>query len=356
MSARTVVFIADTLPWLRIEDEAIVARGDHFAPEEGGDDVLVAIAPAHAVALHWLDLPGLAPAQARGAARLVAAEKSLISDDDAFVACGEQAEGEGARIVAIADRADIKHWIARLDPDVILPSPLLLDKGHDGFLRANLGHETVLRGADIGFADDEIVTPLVVGDASLETLEPAAVEAMIVASTHSPDINLRQGEFARKRDWAIDRRWLRQIGGAIAALLLISLAIPLIEIARLSWVTATVEQTSASLAQTALGEAVPADQAAASLDARLAAVRGGGAGFVATAGAVIQSIQTTANSELTAMSFSPDGIMRVTIRASTAAELDAAQVRMRGAGLTVTAGPVNPSQGQPIVDVEVRGQ
>jgi general secretion pathway protein L len=355
MSARRVVFITDDLPWLRIEDEAIVARGDHFVADDD-EGVLVAIAPAHAVALHWVDLPELAPAQARGAARLIAVEKSLIDPEHLFVACGDQAEGVEARIVAIADRADVAQWVAAFDPDIILPSPLLLGTGHDGFLRARLGHETVLRSADLGFAQDEVVAPLVIGDAPVADVDRAALEAMIIAATRAPDINLRQAEFARKTEWALDRRWLRWLGGGIAALALLSLAIPLAEVARLSWVTATVEQTSASLAQTALGEAVPADEAAAALNTRLSAVRGGGAGFVATAGAVIQAVQTTANSELTALSFGPDGTMRVTVRATTPDELNAVQVRMRGAGLVVTAAPINPSQGQPLVDLQVRGQ
>jgi general secretion pathway protein L len=355
MSARSVVFMTDDLPWLRIVDEAIVARGSHFVADAENVAPVIAIAPAHAVALHWIDLPGLAPAQARGAARLATTDKSLIAPDDIFVACGEQGEGEAARIVAITDRSFVAQWIGTLDPDVILPSPLLLSNGHEGFLRADLGHEIIVRGPDLGFAEDDIVTPLVIGDAQVDVVDQHALETMVIAATLSPEINLRQGEFARKRDWAIDKRWLRWTVGVLAGLGLVSLAIPLAEIARLSWVTATLEQTSASIAQTALGEAVPSEDAASALDARLATIRGGGAGFVATAGAVVQAIQGTANSELTAMSFGPDGIMRVTVRATTAAELDAAQVRMRGRGLQVTAGPINPSQGKPVIDLQVRG-
>jgi flagellar hook-length control protein FliK len=141
--------------------------------------------------------------------------------------------------------------------------------------------------------------------------------------------------------------------GCIAAMALI---IPLVQIVRLNWSISTLEQTSASLAQTALGEAVAPEAAVGALDARLASLRGGGAGFASTAGAVTQAIEATANTELTAVAFGPDGTLRVTMRAAGTAEIDAAQARMRALGLLVTPGVVNPSQGQPLIELQVRGR
>ena len=56
------------------------------------------------------------------------------------------------------------------------------------------------------------------------------------------------------------------------------------------------------------------------------------------------------------MTFDPDGTLRLTLRATTTDEISTVQARMRAAGLDVTSGPVNPSQGQPIVDTQVRGR
>lgn len=357
MTTRRIVFLADNLPWLLINDEAIVARGEHFVREDAGEDeVLIIIPPADAVSLNWVDLPGLAPAQALGAARLAVAEHSLIASDDLFVACGEEQGEAGTRVVAAANRSDIARWVETYDPDWIIPAPLLITAPEAGFVRANLGHETVLRGERFGFAEDDVVSPMIVGDAPITTLDRHRIEADVIAATLSPNVNLRSGEFMRKRSWNIDRGWLRWTGIAVAALVLVSLLIPLVQIIRLSWDAAVLEETSASLAQTALGEAVPAENAVAELDARLTALRGGGAGFVATQSAVSRAIESTANTELSAMQFAPDGLLKITVRAASVAELDVVQGKLRALGLSVTAGPVNPSQGQPLIELQVRGR
>ena len=358
MTARRIVFIADNLPWLLIRGEVVVARGEHFTRDESAEDdeMLVIVPPADAVSLSWEDLPGLAPAQALGAARLSAAEHSLIVTDDLFVACGEERGEEGARVVAAANRIDIAHWVETYDPDLIIPAPLLIASPEIGFARANLGHETVLRGGQFGFAEDDVVSPMIIGDATVKTLDREEIEAAVIAATHSPDVNLRSGEFMRRRAWNIDRGWLRRVGIAVAALVVVSLLIPLVQIIRLSWDAAVLEETSAALAQTALGEAVPAEDAVADLDARLAALRGGGAGFIATQSAVSRAIESTGNTELSAMQFAPDGLLKITVRAASVAELDVVQGKLRALGLTVTAGPVNPSQGQPLIELQVRGR
>ncbi len=357
MTARRVLFIADNLPWLLIKDDVVVARGEHFVREEAAEgEMLIIVPPSDAVSLTWADLPGLAPAQALGAARLTVAEHSLIAGDDLFVACGEEQGEEGARVVAAANRIDIARWVQAYDPDLIIPAPLLIATPETGFTRANLGHETVLRGERFGFAEDGVVSPMIVGDAPVKTLDREEIEAEVIAATLSPDVNLRSGEFVRKRAWNIDRGWLRWVGIAVAALVVVSLLIPLVQIIRLSWDAGVLEETSASLAQAALGEAVPAEDAVSNLDARLTALRGGGAGFVATQSAVSRAIESTANTELSAMQFAPDGLLKITVRAASVAELDVVQGKLRALGLTVTAGPVNPSQGQPLIELQVRGR
>jgi general secretion pathway protein L len=237
-----------------------------------------------------------------------------------------------------------------------VPSPLLLAYPDEGYVRAILGDEIVLRGVDSGFAEDEVLTPLITRDAPMITLDKDALEAALIATAANPPINLREGEFARRRQWRVDPLLMKRTIWIAAALLLVSLLIPLTQIARLSWASDTLEQTSASLAQAALGEAVAPEAAVGALDVRLTALRGGGAGFVKTAAAASRAIEATANVELTAMTFNPDGALRLTLRATTADEIATVQARMRAAGLDVTSGPVNPSQGQPTVETQVRGR
>ena len=357
MSSVRVIFPDAEAHWLCVEDGAIVARGDQAGLLAArADETRLLIAPARDVALHMLDLPDLAPAQARAAAQLALTEKSLLPADQFHIACGAQAEGEPARTIALVSRIQMQAWIEAFDPDVIVPSPLLLPQPDEGYVRAILGDEIVLRSAESGFAEDDVLTPLITRDAPVITLDKDALEAALIAAVGNPPINLREGEFARRRQWRLDPLWAKRTAWITAVLLLVTLLIPLTQIARLSWASATLEETSASLAQAALGEAVAPEAAVGALDARLAGLRGGGAGFIKTAAAASRAIEATTNVELTAMTFDPDGTLRLTLRATTADEITTVQARMRAAGLDVTSGPVNPSQGQPSVETQVRGR
>lgn len=357
MSGVRIIFPDAESHWLRVQDGEIVARGDQaglLAASDGETRLLVA--PARDVSLHALDLPNLAPAQARAAAQLALAEKSLLPTDQLHIACGAQGEDSPACTIALVSRIQMQAWIEAFDPDVIVPAPLLLPQPGEGYVRAILGDEVVLRGVGTGFAEDEILAPLLIRDAPVITLERDALEAAVIAAAANPLINLRDGEFALRRQWRLDRHRVKRTAWIAAAILIVTLLIPLTQIVRLSWASDTIEETSASLAQAALGEAVAPEAAVAALDARLAALRGGGAGFTKTAAAASRAIEATANVELTAMTFDPDGTLRLTLRATTTDEISTVQARMRAAGLDVTSGPVNPSQGQPTVETQVRGR
>ncbi len=338
---------------LHIQDGVMTARGGQEA-QDGAVRLLVA--PARDVNIYAIDLPDLTPAQARAAATLALADKSLLPPDERHVVCGIQGEGAQSRPVALVSRTQMQAWVERYDPDVIVPAPLFLPQPDQGYIRGLLGDETVLRGADSGFAEDNVVTPFIIGDAPVITLEQNALEDALIAAAINPPINLREGEFARRRQWRVDPDWLKRTGWIAAALILVTFLIPLVQIVRLSWASKTLEETSASVAQSALGEAVAPETAVAALDTRLTALRGGGAGFARTATAASRAIEATANVELTSMAFDPSGVLRLTLRARNADEIATAQARMRAAGLDVTSGPVNPGQGQPIAEIQVRGR
>lgn len=351
MMRALVMFDAPDEPWLRIDDAAIVARGTQATSvetDEGEARILVPLADA--VGLHPLELAGLAPAQAAAAARLALADQCLLPPEAMHLTCNAQG------VAATVSYGKMQDWIDRFDPDTIIPSPLILPRPEDGFVKAALGHETVLRSASTGFADDPVLTDLLVGDADVQILERETVEAGLIRAISEPELNLRQGVFARQIKLVFDQRLLRACAIGLAALALLSLALPLIQILRLNNASATLEATVTSTAQSALGEEVAPDAAATTLDARLAELRGGGAGFSATAAAVRAAVEAVGNVELGSLSFEPDGQMRMLARATVPAELDAFVAQLRARGLIVTPGAINPAQGQPSIDIQVRGQ
>ena len=166
MSGVRIIFPDAEAHWLRLEDGEIVARGDQaglLAASDGETRLLVA--PARDVSLHALDLPNLAPAQARAAAQLALAEKSLLPADQLHISCGAQGEDSPARTIALVSCIQMQAWIEAFDPDVIVPAPLLLPQPDEGYVRAILGDEVVLRGVDTGFAADTALgaSPILAG-------------------------------------------------------------------------------------------------------------------------------------------------------------------------------------------------
>lgn len=219
--------------WVRFADGAI-REGDGVPP--ASDDPVIAVAPAESVALHWAELPGRSPAQALAAARLLVAEASATPLAELHVAVGD--EGEGERPIALVAMATMAQWLTDLaghgiDPAAMIPAPLLLPRPDEGYVRATIAATALVRSRTTGFADEAPLADLVIGDTPQHTLDQDAIDAALAAAIAAPVLDLRQGAFARRRrrigiDWALVRR-LALLG---AAILLVTLAIDLVRIAK----------------------------------------------------------------------------------------------------------------------------
>jgi general secretion pathway protein L len=352
MSVSRLLFLAGNRPWLEVRDAAISRRGEGLDAETAREEEsLIVVAPAADVAIHWLDLPDLSPAQANAAARLQLADRVL---GDSHIVCGA-ADELGTRPVAVVSADRVRDWIAELDPDAIVPAQMIVKAPDQGAVRVVLGPETIIRGDRLAFIDDPELTPLLV-DGEIATLDREAIETSALATLAAPLLDLRQGVFARKTSWLPDWARLRPLAWMAAALLLVSLAIPLAKIARLSFDAGALDRQTAEVARAAVGEAVAGEEAAGLLRDRLSAMRGGGGGFSQTAAAAIAATSATPSVELTSMGFASDGILRLTARAASQAELDALAAKMRSAGLNVTPGAPIMEQGRPRMDFQVQGR
>ena len=330
--------------WWLVEAGRVSAEGqaDDLLPEALPDRI-VAIAPAEAITAHVAELGALGFAQARTAARLLVAETSVAPIETQHVAVGAP---DGAdRPVAVIGNGRMAAWLQSLqargiDPDAILPAPFLLPRPADGFVRAQIGAEQVVRGRSIAFADDPDLAPLLVGGAAVEDVDP---EPLILAALHAPELDLRQGPFARRRrfqiDWAHVRR-LARLGAAVAAVTLLA---ALVQIARYNMGASALE---AQAEQVARAVAPGSGDPVAGLGAQVAARRGRGLGFTTSAGALLSAVQATPNVELAGLSFEADGLLRATVLAPGAADAEALRARLLSAGLTVEATPFTAEQGR----------
>lgn len=327
--------------WWIVEGGAVALRGssDTVLPDDLPERV-VAIAPAGAMTIHVAELGSLATQQARTAARLLVADTSAVPVETQHVAVGE-ADGADRSVVVIGN-GRVAAWLEQLqerglDPDAILPAPLLLPRPETGFVRAVIGAEAVLRGRSAAFADEAGLTELLVADAPVENVD---AEPLILAALDAPELDLRQGAFTKRSRFRVDAGLVRRLALLGVAIALVTLLIASVKIARYSFGASALDTQGEAIARSAGVDST------ANLQARLAARRGGGLGFTATAGALASAVQAVPNVELASMDFDSDGLLRATILAPGPAEAEALRSRLRNMGLAVEATPFQGENGR----------
>nr|WP_295665558.1 type II secretion system protein GspL [Sphingomonas sp.] len=335
MSDTLVLFLpAADLPWrwLRISGDVVQARGEGF-PDWYDEDAPppVAVVPADAVTLHWAELPDRSIAQAVTAARMLAADASASPIGDLHVAVGREGDQTERPIGVVSARA-MTGWLATLaangvDPGALLPAPMLLPRPDEGFLRADLGGEGVVRGTTSGFADEARLTELVTGGTAPIVLGRDELEAAIVAAVASPALDLRQGAFARRRRFAIDWALVRRLAWLSVAILTVTLVISLVSILKYSFAADALAQRTDLLARQGLTRGETVNDADRQLDERLSRLRGAGLGFTRTGAALFSAVRAVPGAEISTLAFDPNGDIRATV--STEREGQATDVRLR---------------------------
>ena len=301
--------------WMRFGDGGLLARGQGM-PD--GDDPIVAVAPADAVALHWAELPARSPAQSTAAARILAAEASATPIGELHVAVGE-AEGEERPIGVVGADAMVR-WLALLaaagvDPRAIVPAPMLLPRPDEGYWRAEIAGRGVVRGRTSGFADEARLTELVSGDTPPKPLDRGALDAALAAAAAAPPLDLRQGPFARRRRVAIDWALVRRLALLALAILTVTLAISLVRLVKYSFAADAAEARADALAATGLPRGETVTDPDRQLAERLGRSRGPGLGFTTTTAAVFAAVRGVPGTEITAFDFTPDGAIRLSVAA-----------------------------------------
>ena len=347
-------------PWLQVVDGDIAAEGEGAPPLPPLDKPMprvVAVAPADAVALHWATLPDRSMAQSVAAARLVVAEAVVAPSAELHVAVGREPD-VAERPIGVVDIAVMQHWLVDLardgiDPDAIVPAPLLLPRPDDGFVRADLAGQAVVRGQASGFADEARLTELIAGDAPLETLPRDRVTAAIVAGAADPVLNLRQGPFAKRRRRAIDWALVRRLALLAAAIIGVTILISLFRIGRTEVTAAAIETRADMIARQALPSGETVTDPERQLAARLESMRGAGLGFSTMAAATFSAIQAVPGTELTALSFDQTGALKVTVTAQGEAAANDLKHRIEDMGFTVDASTFTQNGGQVSGDLTV---
>ncbi|MGI4733324.1 MAG: type II secretion system protein GspL [Janthinobacterium lividum] len=365
MNDATLLFLPsgdDGYRWWRLAGGAVVARGEGL-PAADPNGELVAVPPADAVTLHWAQLPTRSTAQAAAAARLLAADVSAAPIGELHVAVGRAEAGEAAaeQPIGVVAAAQMRGWLAALaeagvDPDRIVPAPMLLPRPDHGFVRGDVGGRSVVRGQASGFADEPLLTGFVTGDSPPVTLDAADLDRAIATGLASSALDLRQGAFARRRRAGIDWALLRRLGWLALAILTVTLAADLVRIARYDLAAAAAETRADALARSALPSGETVNDADAQLDERLAALRGPGRGFTTAAAIVFAAVRSVPGTEVTALDWSASGELRVGVATQTQGQVAAVRDAVARSGLGVTAGTFAAANGRLAGDLTVRAR
>jgi general secretion pathway protein L len=339
--------------WQRFAGPREIASGSGWpaaAAASEPEPVLVAV-PGEAVALHWLDLPDLAPAQASAAARLMLGDR-LAEADPHVVVAPMPPGGSRLRPVAVVARAAMAGWLADLAAHgltaaAIVPEPLLLPEPASGWSVMADGPRVIARSATAAFAAEADLAALLLGDAARQ---PARLGL--------PDqvpLNLLAGDFAPVRRWRAPPGLARRAGLAVAALLGLWLAGDLAALWRASRAARAADAETLAVARPLLA-AGAADGAAALAGLQaIARQHGADGGLAALAGPLTSALATRpANSAgLASLRYTPAGGLVAGV-AGGEAEAVALAEAMRATGLGVQTGLTRADADGSITDVTVR--
>lgn len=355
MSGTLVLMPGDISHWLRISGGEIVSRGEGLPAHEAEEHV-VAVVPAEDVTIRHADLGDLSEPQAQAAARLLMADQSASMLDMLHVAVGRPGEMADRAVVAI-DRSKMAAFLENVaarghDPDVVMAAPMLLSRPAEGFVRGDFGNAAILRGRDSAFVDDPILTPLLTGG-TVTMLDQTALEFGLVNAVANPEVNLRQGIFAKRRVWGIDWVRLRRIGWLLVGVLIALLLFYIIQLVRLNRAGDRIEANNIVAARAVLPPGTTVNNPVLQVQEQLSALRGPGGGMLPLAAAVASAANVTPNLELTSLIFDGGGTLRITARAPTPTDQIVFEAKLNEAGLTSAAGPTMVDQGQQIRDYTV---
>lgn len=307
-------------------------------PAADGAPIVIAV-PGEDVALHWLDLPDLAPAQAAAAARLALADR--LGEADPHIAV---APGSGLRPVAVVARTAMAGWLAEaaragVRPAALIPDPLLLPVPASGWAVQAEAGRVLARSANAGFAAEADLAAAIIGNAPTMAAQPALPDPL--------PLNLLSGDYAPVTRWRPDAAQLKRLALLAAALAVLWLGGDLAALLR--------ARSAASGAQAELQVFAPgAADPVAELTAQ-AQRRGAAGGLVALAGPLTQALSARPGAGLASLSYTPAGGLVAGV-AGGSGEAQALAEALNGAGLAASVGGTRATADGSVADVTVRAR
>jgi general secretion pathway protein L len=357
----TLVMVGGDRPlsWIRLSGQQTTHGSDTaslppLAPEEEAETI--AVLPGEAVALHWVDLPELAPAQAMAAARLLAADVSAGPVDGLHVALGP-VESDGGRVLALVDMEVMEGWLAQLAAagivaERLVPAPMLLPVPESGVAVRADAPVWQVRGPRLAFAAEPGLAQMLIGDAPVTSIDEATWRAGLAARLAAPMLNLRQGRFSLVERWQPDVPRLKRLALAGLALFAVLLATEIAATWRFMVVADLAEARLEESARQILPRGTVVTDAKAQVAARGSQL--GGAGFAGVTGPLLAVLRDLPGVTVQSMEFTPPTGLVVTMSVPAPAERDAITAAMAAAGAEAEFGVAGETDGVPRIELRIQ--
>ncbi|MCL1500530.1 type II secretion system protein GspL [Xanthomonas nasturtii] len=301
------------------------------------------VVPGSAVHLRWMTLPGRSVAQSVAAARLQLAAHLATDAQALHVAIAEQAELDGARLVAAVDAALMHQWLQRaasvgVVPDAVVPDCLLLDNADAEQAPTVVEWDGcwLLRGPRLACSlEPPLAQLLLAAQPHAETLPPEADPQRAIAQfarhAATAPLNLRQHAFAaqpQKRSGFSSRTLAALLGVLVISPLLFLLA-----------QTLRYEIGAQLLQRRAM--AMPGTRVSASAPQPRHPTPSATA-FATELATLFSAIDAIPGAELDALTYHPAGPLRVTLLHGDAAQVQQLSARLSAAGWQLRPGTRQP--------------
>jgi general secretion pathway protein L len=357
----------EALYWWHVADGAVQAWGcdpdplaasQVYGPDTPAEAVrMIALVPSHLTSIMGHEaIDGATESQALAAANMAAKARSLEGEKVHIV--GTLA-GSGEAVTASIGRDILSAGLVRLqalaiDPDAILPSGWLLPVDGDGAVSADFGFDRVLRAGNIIATNDPALRDILFADRTIAPITGDDFDAMMVGAWEGSGLNFRSGPFAKKTRRTMDASQKRRLGWMAVALVVVSLAIPLVQLAKYHRAAGTAEAAALANAATVVGEQENPDSAERALDQRLIEENRGNIMFPVPASALYSALQQVPNVSVTRMAYGENGIVSAILSAVRNEDINPVLIAMQKAGYIITATPRTDATGSAQADITVR--
>lgn len=351
--------------WWRVSDGALgqqhgFASGED-APWGDGDGVrVVAIAPAALAPVRQMPRGDMPVAQALAAARLdPPGLRAPLADTHVAVAITPD---QGGVLSATVAKADMDVWLAGLasaglDAAALVPAAVLLPQPGPGEVATGIfAGQSLARTSQAAFAGEDALLPVLAPGLHPATIADDDLAARLLAQFDAPELDLRQGVYARPRvayfrlpDW-------RQLARMAAILLLLICAIFVVETVKLNRDAAAREEAAIETAQARFPGVGDLATAETQIRGELLRRGAGGVAFADSAPAVFAAMQPNPSIKLRNMNWRADGTLAVRAAAPTSDALNQMLITLQNDGWIITVPPqIAPdATGETVADITVR--